>query len=190
MEKTLPSNEWQEAPIAENSYRMAALPRFLALYWGGIPRKERAKEEVTLGWNAEKNLFFVGGTWRKTAHAKTWLTNCPLSRYSTSFLKWVHCPLSGGGCAQTSRFPTLLHSKGKMPVSYSMTAPVQPGRCRYRGDGHLNRCCASPADSKNGFAPMSNERLLAQRQILLQRRLAVSSTEFDMETVESRSVQK
>ena len=88
--------------------------------------------------------FSWGGMWRKTSHAKTWLTNCSLSWYSTSFLKWVHCPLSAAGCAQTSRFANLLHSiqlrLGKMPASYFMTAPVRPGRCRYLQNHQAGTC--------------------------------------------------
>ena len=145
-----PSNERHEASYSREFLPTGGFACFLALYWGGIPRKEVGQRGSNPGVECGETPLFVGGMWRKTSHAKTWLTNCSLSRYSTSFLKWVHCPLSAAGCAQTSRFANLLHSiqlrLGKMPASYFMTAPVRPGRCRYlqnHRDRHL-----SPVDSR------------------------------------------
>ena len=83
-----PSNRTSKA-----SYRREFLPNgdlapLFSTLLGRIPRKEWAKQEVTLGWNAEKQpLCFDRWNVEKDFACKTWLTNCPLSRYSTSFLK-------------------------------------------------------------------------------------------------------
>ena len=58
MEKTRPQTGRQKPPIAENSCEMAIWSPLFSTLLGGIPRKEWAKQEVTLGWNAEKHRCF------------------------------------------------------------------------------------------------------------------------------------
>jgi hypothetical protein len=87
-----PSNERHEASCSREFSPNDGFGRFLALYWGGIPRKKWAKDEVVLGWNAEKHLFFVRWNVEKTSHAKTGLTKLFTFSIFTSFLKRVHSP--------------------------------------------------------------------------------------------------
>jgi hypothetical protein len=55
-----PQTERQKASICLEFLPNGGLARFFSALLGGIPRKKWAKQEVTLGWNAEKHLFFNG----------------------------------------------------------------------------------------------------------------------------------
>jgi hypothetical protein len=67
MEKTPPSNDRHEASFSREFLPTGGFACFLALYWGGIPRKEVGQRgsnpgvecgEIPLfrGWNVEKNF--------------------------------------------------------------------------------------------------------------------------------------